>query len=168
MVSQFVWASSTLTWHPSGVFCHVEYPYCLSVAWEVTRLTVYRPLQVLLWQRASWVANRPKLCIINKSNRGISHEIKYIFSRWVFPTHFDIIACCMQKLSSIHRLSKKLERVQGFHGWGGKFENHKICWKLTSPGSKWRLKIQIRFADAKLALRGTTEVTRRTGLPLGE
>ena len=44
------------------------------------------------------------------------------------------------------------------------FEKHEICWKLTSPGSKWRLKIQNRFADAKLALRGTIEVTRRDGL----
>ena len=40
----------------------------------------------------------------------------------------------------------------------------KFCWKVTSVDEKWPSKIQNRFADAKLALRGTTEVTRRDGL----
>ena len=44
-----------------------------------------------------------------------------------FPTYFGVIPCCMQKLSSIHRLGQKFERDQGFHGRGGKFENHEIC-----------------------------------------
>ena len=71
----------------------------------------------------------------------------------------------MQKLSSIHRLGKTFERVQGFHGWGRKFENHEILLKsrLSCP----ELKIQNRFADAKLRLRGMPEMTRRDGLPVG-
>ena len=52
------------------------------------------------------------------------------------------------------------------HG-GWKFQNHEICWKLKSPGSKCWPKIKNRFAGAKLTLRGEPEVTHRDGLPLG-
>ena len=40
--------------------------------------------------------------------------------------------------------------------------------KSMFPRPKSRLKIQNRFVDAKLTLRGVLEVIRKDGLPLGE
>ena len=53
------------------------------------------------------------------------HQFK--IAGYIFLTPTGVIAWHMQNLSSIHRLSEKFERLQGFHGWGGKFENHQVC-----------------------------------------
>ena len=105
------------------------------------------------------------LCIFFRSKSLILeplHQFKIV--GYIFLTPTWVIAWHMQNLSSIHRLSEKFKWRTGFHGWGGKFENDKCCWKVTSVVEKWLSKMQNRFADAKMALRGTTEVTRRDGL----
>ena len=120
------------------------------------------PGQISFWHTADFRRISTMFCHTSfKSVNSFSESFEFP------PRHTFKRRTCKTSARSIGwAKSWKWPKVLDHGRW--KFENREICWKLTSPGPKWRLKIQNRFADAKLTLRGILEVTRWDGLPLGE
>ena len=92
--------------------------------------------QCVLFLRKSWNCSRFDLIVFDRNN---------------FPSILICMAWCMQNLSSIHRLWKKLQRLQGLHHAIGASEKPWNLLKTDVCGGFWRLKIAKSLCSRKIS-----------------
>ena len=110
--------------------------------------TLYGPGDV------GWPSRWELYMIFRRENRFFNQFHQFKFDRSIFPTYFGIIPCCMQKLSSMHRLGEKFDWVQGFGPWWVKIwksRNFAEKCPLLAENDVWKFKIALLMQNWRFA-----------------